>query len=101
MIDQFVKNEDYSVLKSMVHDLQMLNNHSNKDLSSLKQEFEKKMVDFRTSMMAKADITKLREITESLKNYAKYEDFKLLYGKVVPPVHKIEQEIIDINKNFE
>ena len=62
---------------------------------------EKKFLDTRSTMMTKVDVTKLKEITDSLKHYAKYEDFKLLYGKVVPPVQLIEQEIIEINKNFE
>jgi hypothetical protein len=47
---------------------------------------EKKFLDTRSTMMTKVDVTKLKEITDSLKHYAKYEDFKLLYGKVVPPV---------------
>ena len=70
----------------MVHDLQMQHNNSVKELNGVRQEMEKKFVDTRTSMMTKADVTKLKEITDSLKHYAKYEDFKLLYGKVVPPV---------------
>jgi len=81
-----VKNEDYSVLKSMVHDLQMLHNNSVKELNGMKQEMERKFVDSRSAMMTKVDVTKLKEITDSLKHYAKYEDFKMLYAKVVPPV---------------
>jgi hypothetical protein len=70
----------------MVHDLQMHQNNSVKELNGMRQEMEKKFVDTRSSMMTKADVTKLKEITDSLKHYAKYEDFKLLYGKVIPPV---------------
>jgi len=70
----------------MVHDLQMQHNNSVKELNGVRQEMEKKFVDTRSSMMTKADVTKLKEITDSLKHYAKYEDFKLLYGKVIPPV---------------
>ena len=79
----------------------MLHNNSVKELTGMRHEMEKKFVDTRSAMMMKVDITKLKEITDSLKLYAKYEDLKLLYGKVVPPVQLIEQEIIEINKNFE
>jgi hypothetical protein len=68
----------------------MLQNNSVKELSGMKQEMEKKFVDSRSAMMTKVDVTKLKEITDSLKHYAKYEDFKMLYGKVVPPVKMIE-----------
>ncbi len=64
----------------------MLHNNSVKELNGMRQEMEKKFVDTRSTMMTKVDVTKLKEITDSLKHYAKYEDFKLLYGKVVPPV---------------
>ena len=47
----------------------------------MKQELDKKFVDGRSTMMTKADVTKLKEITDSLKHYAKYEDFKLLETK--------------------
>lgn len=62
MIDQFVKNEDYNVVKAMVHDLQMLHNNGVKDLNGVRQEMEKKFVDVRINMNTKADITKLKEI---------------------------------------
>ena len=42
--------------------------------------------------------TETRDITQHLKRFALYEDYKTLYDKVVPPL-KVVQDIADDLKN--
>jgi predicted metalloendopeptidase len=84
-----------------VYDLHKQHGSTFKDFSSFKHEADKRFNDIRSQLITKAEVTKVKDIKKSLKTYALYEDFKSLYNKIVPPVHKLELEIIDIYKNFE
>jgi len=62
---------------------------------------DKILVDIRGQLLFKAEGSQIRDIHEHLKLYAKYEDFKLLYGKCIPAVGRIELEMVEIHKNTE
>jgi hypothetical protein len=62
---------------------------------------DKVIVDIKGQLLFKVEGQQIRDVYEHLKLYSKYEDFKLLYGKCMPAVNRIETEIVDLHKSTE
>ena len=91
--------------------IQRVDRQADKALQQLREhegeakEMKKRVEGVETTLPKKAERRDLMQLKADLKNFCEYKDLKELYGKVMPPLQRIGQNLealeTDMNRNME